>query len=105
MKQYKAVIFTRFRNPTEEVKNALRRLSKLADVQPGEGRTAEIATAAAAAGIQVLLVSAESTDHARILALQQHPGSYVWCSEHSSPNKSICSLVASELPIASDSDR
>ena len=105
MKQFKTVVFTRFRNPTEGVKKALRKLSELAAAQPCEDRTAEIATATAVAGIQVHLVSAESAGHARILALQKYPESYVWCSENPSPDISIWSLVASELPIASNPDR
>ena len=104
MKQYKAVVFTRFRNPDEEVKNALSKLSELADIQPDESRTAEIEAAAAVAGILVLAVSAQTAGHARILALKQHPESYVWCSENPSRDTSIWSLVASVCPIASNID-
>ncbi len=104
MKQYKAVVFTRFRNPDEEVKKALRKLSELAEFQPSESRTAEIEAAATVAGILVLSVSAQSAGYARLLALKQHPEAYVWCSENPSQNTSICSLVASVCPIASNID-
>ena len=104
MKQYKADVSTRFGNPDEEVKNALHKLSELADFQPSENRTAEIEAAAAGAGIQVLSISAQSAGHARILALKQHPESYVWCSENPSRDTSIWSLVASVCPIASNID-
>ena len=60
MKQYKAVVFTRFRNPDEEVKKALRELSELAEYQPSESWAAEIEAAATVSGTQVLSVSAQS---------------------------------------------
>ena len=83
MHQYQVIVFTKFKEETEEVSNAIRKLSELANAKTDENKTAELEATITAAGILGITIPAQSASQARIMALGQYPDAYIWCTENS----------------------